>query len=116
MAVRYQAGTPISAESNRLSKIFHAQIVQRPEKIAENLRQLHPDHHGLARYVFANNLRPIFVVNVAETAAPFFHVACTTGLPKVLMAILFDARIYMWQESSEWYHPALEVSTFRGYH
>lgn len=106
----YQEGTPTSTECNRLNAMFMARNRQYPERIAETLRSLHQAPLGHSRYVLANSLRPLLVVDPQESAARTFHIVCVSGLPKVLVNILSDPRIYVWRDtSSPLYHPGLEV-------
>lgn len=109
----YQEGTQSSSECNRLNAVFMTRNRRYPEKIAETLRSLHQSPLGHGRYVLANSLRPLLVVDPQDSAARMFHIVCTTGLPKVLVNILSDPRIYVWRDpSSPLYHPGLEVGFF----
>ncbi len=109
----YQEGTQSSYECNRLNTVFMTRNRQHPEKIAETLRALHQSPLGHGRYVLANSLRPLLVVDPQDSAARTFHIVCTTGLPKVLVNILYDPRVYVWRDpSSPLYHPGLEVGSF----
>lgn len=113
MATAFQWHT--SSENTRLAKRFDTQIRQKPNKIPETLRDLHQDNRGHARYIFIDILLSVILETENEDSASLatmsmFHTMCATGLPTTLLNILLDSRVYIWDDSSEFYHPDLLVS------
>lgn len=103
-------------EYSRLGSVFDTQIRQCPNKISEILVDLHQDHRGHARYIYVDTILAVISETDNEaveslTTTSMFHTMCATRLPTVLLNILLDSRIYMWDDSLESYHPGLLVST-----
>ena len=104
-----------AAEYSRLGRLFDTQIRQCPNKISEILVDLHEDHRGHARYIYVDTILAIVLGTDNEAVyspatMSMFRTMCTTRLPTTLLNILLDSRVYMWDETSEFYHPGLLVS------